>query len=989
MMKRSSSQEKSSSCKPQQTKSSRFGAREFSLREDSDISSLPERPLPGFNLMDLPLNAPVQEKPIVENADLEYGRGANREAGGLQTEAVQRQADPEMEEDEDEDEVLQGKFELSGVAAKPEQAEPRPNRTGMPDRLKAGIESLSGIDMSDVRVHANSPKPAGLNALAYTQGNQIYLGPGEERHLPHEAWHVVQQKQGRVRATGQMKRKGINDDVDLEREADLIGARALQMKAEDGGLQRLTPSLLGAYTERDSFFQRHAQGSGLTRALNSGMERLSEMGMDDVEGNYNSAKTAQLQAHACAQSTDIQPISSQETQRSHELWHVVQQEQCRLQPTMQAEGVKINNDPSLEREAGTMGHKVLQQQSLALPIKSATSVASSPIQRVLSEAEIGELLKRKKESKEDLSQSEMADILAYLRVTNHASSGAREILTLLHNFSLPNESELYKYLYPSGQTSRMTSRKRPTRHRSSRKLEVPLFEDSGSEVSASDELDMKALHKEYPKTYRPVLEHSEEGRRKRQRVGESPEEGMNAKNTNMMVFLDGSLIPRTTGTSGKINIDAHRKSKRQLAGKMQGITTNLRAYQESFSWSSSLKVPTRPGYEEGRSTTFLKNFGAELPDAVSRLLKYTMPGFAQGDAETHAEQSFVLSEAWTSLTTRLRGNLIDIASVTGAELGADEANGHTLTFVLNRSPCIECARALVRATIIFWKGVADALGLATWHEAQRAHGHMMRFVIQCPTIYMHNQEKEKNFRNLDSILRGLLEAGWQVESAPLVVSGGQESHNDLETRLNAIQSELSSKNSSSASASASERESSISEVAGHDNAEDSKEDYQGYQLLSANNCLIRALNEGAEATEAQLTNIRGKLFEQHKIDYGQFIPADENTIHVIAQELNIARTIVHIQDQRADMPAYFLIHENGNVETALDESQVNAEGDGYTYIIVNYADNHFEAQHTGGSLSKGLAPQPLVRTEGLDLSGLRGICRAAPQLPQDRDLPAV
>jgi len=27
------------------------------------------------------------------------------------------------------------------------------NRTGMPDNLKAGVESLSGMDMSDIRVH--------------------------------------------------------------------------------------------------------------------------------------------------------------------------------------------------------------------------------------------------------------------------------------------------------------------------------------------------------------------------------------------------------------------------------------------------------------------------------------------------------------------------------------------------------------------------------------------------------------------------------------------------------------------------------------------------------------------------------------------------------------------------------------------------------------------------------------------------------------------
>lgn len=106
-----------------------------------------------------------------------------------------------------------------------------PNHTGLPDQLKAGVEALSGMDLSSVRVHRNSDKPAQLNALAYAQGNTIHLGPGQEKHLPHEAWHVVQQAQGRVNATTQMKGSvPINDDKALELEADMMGATAMQFK---------------------------------------------------------------------------------------------------------------------------------------------------------------------------------------------------------------------------------------------------------------------------------------------------------------------------------------------------------------------------------------------------------------------------------------------------------------------------------------------------------------------------------------------------------------------------------------------------------------------------------------------------------------------------------------------------------------------------------------------------------------------------------------
>ncbi|MGN6121732.1 MAG: eCIS core domain-containing protein [Sphingomonas oligoaromativorans] len=103
-----------------------------------------------------------------------------------------------------------------------------PNHTGLSDELKSGIESLSGVAMDDVRVHRNSASPGRIGAHAYAQGNEIHLAPGEDRHLPHEAWHVVQQKRGRVHATARVEGgPSYNDDPALELEADAMGARAL------------------------------------------------------------------------------------------------------------------------------------------------------------------------------------------------------------------------------------------------------------------------------------------------------------------------------------------------------------------------------------------------------------------------------------------------------------------------------------------------------------------------------------------------------------------------------------------------------------------------------------------------------------------------------------------------------------------------------------------------------------------------------------------
>ena len=139
-------------------------------------------------------------------------------AQGKMEHAVQRV------EGEEDDEVLQGKM---GDAA------PK-NETGLPDNLKAGVESLSGFSLDNVRVHYNSSKPATVQALAYTQGTDIHVAPGQEKHLPHEAWHVAQQMAGRVAPTTSVNGMPVNDNAALEHEADVMGEKAVMQRRAKG-----------------------------------------------------------------------------------------------------------------------------------------------------------------------------------------------------------------------------------------------------------------------------------------------------------------------------------------------------------------------------------------------------------------------------------------------------------------------------------------------------------------------------------------------------------------------------------------------------------------------------------------------------------------------------------------------------------------------------------------------------------------------------------
>ncbi|MEL6127504.1 MAG: DUF4157 domain-containing protein, partial [Pseudomonadota bacterium] len=130
--------------------------------------------------------------------------GAPIQRAAMDEEPMQGKFDPvqRMDEEEpmqgkfdpvqrmDEEEPMQGKFDpvqrmdeeepMQGKFAPVQRAEnAAPNNTGMPDGLKSGIEGLSGMDLSDVRVHRDSPAPAQVNALAYAQGSNIHLGPGQ------------------------------------------------------------------------------------------------------------------------------------------------------------------------------------------------------------------------------------------------------------------------------------------------------------------------------------------------------------------------------------------------------------------------------------------------------------------------------------------------------------------------------------------------------------------------------------------------------------------------------------------------------------------------------------------------------------------------------------------------------------------------------------------------------------------------------------------
>ena len=184
-----------------------------------------------------------------------------------------------------QNESLQRKADMASNTAQREEA-PRPNNTGMPDNLKSGIESLSGFSMDDVRVHYNSSKPATVQALAYTQGTDIHVAPGQEKHLPHEAWHVTQQMTGRVSPTTNINGMPVNDNAGLEHEADVMGEKAVTQRMHYSMFDKEKSCLNSTVTQlyRCDFTDENFKTNHLTKE-NDECETEGNMSFDSITKN--------------------------------------------------------------------------------------------------------------------------------------------------------------------------------------------------------------------------------------------------------------------------------------------------------------------------------------------------------------------------------------------------------------------------------------------------------------------------------------------------------------------------------------------------------------------------------------------------------------------------------------------------------------------------------------------------------------------------------
>ncbi|MBO9698565.1 MAG: DUF4157 domain-containing protein [Sporocytophaga sp.] len=269
---------------------------------DEDNKNLRRGPVPS---MSEPGEMPVQRKgpvPLQFSADeLEEEPVQKKGPVPLQFQTSEEEEVPvqrkgpvqAMETEEEEEETVQRKGPVPAMTMEPEGQYESGSETAsdkLPSTVQAKMETSFGEDFSDVNIHKSSSQSKDLNALAYTQGNNIHFAPGQynpesqkgQELLGHELTHVVQQREGRVQPTVQKKGVGINDDKGLEKEADEMGEKAAK------GIVQSSESTSQSTQPSGSIVQKQAANDPLK--VDKGQITFDAEGNNDSQSRYYSRR---------------------------------------------------------------------------------------------------------------------------------------------------------------------------------------------------------------------------------------------------------------------------------------------------------------------------------------------------------------------------------------------------------------------------------------------------------------------------------------------------------------------------------------------------------------------------------------------------------------------------------------------------------------------------------------------------------------------------
>jgi hypothetical protein len=236
-----------------------------------------------------------------------------------------------------------GVTEASDVARKRNVRHDLPRAVGerLPAAVQNKMERAFGFDFCAVRIYQDD-RAASAGALAFTQGTHLHFAPGQyapesragQAVLGHELAHVVQQAAGRVRTPAQALGGAVNDDPELEREADQMGERAADSQPTndasetDEGLESRLHRVMGGKSEEQPIqrkvemppdsnlpdFHKYLTKSGNIYSYDPVARTKGNLALEIFTSLFNSPRVFKLQGDSgpSAQSSLLRHIAARE-----------------------------------------------------------------------------------------------------------------------------------------------------------------------------------------------------------------------------------------------------------------------------------------------------------------------------------------------------------------------------------------------------------------------------------------------------------------------------------------------------------------------------------------------------------------------------------------------------------------------------------------------------------------------------------------------------
>ena len=180
---------------------------------------------------------------------------------------------------------------------------------------------------------------------------------------------AVQGKFGPAQMQMEEELQGKFEPAQMQLEEEMQGKfEPAQMQVEEELQGKFEPAQMQMEEELQGKFetaQRKPDQTGMPAGVRGQMESALNSDFSDVRVHANSSRAPEVGALAYTQGRDIhfapgqfQPDTTSGQQLlGHELTHVVQQREGRVQPTTEVAGLPVNDDPGLEQEADQMGRQ--------------------------------------------------------------------------------------------------------------------------------------------------------------------------------------------------------------------------------------------------------------------------------------------------------------------------------------------------------------------------------------------------------------------------------------------------------------------------------------------------------------------------------------------------------------------------------------------------------------------------------------------------------